>query len=468
MNESALWLWRDTGKARRQSPEAMARRRRARLADIVAYARARSPYYRELYRHLPDRVDDPTLLPVTSKKVLMPRFDDWVTDREVTIAEVRAFVSDPELVGKRFLGRYLVATTSGTTGTRGIFLMDDWAIKVSLVFNGRMRLSWLGAGGIAKVLARGGRMAVVAATGGHFMAAAGATRLGPVSRMTRIFSVHMPLPELVAELNRFRPAILIGYGSVIALLAAEQAAGRLHINPVLVEAAGETLSQGERDRIATAFHTKLPDAYGGTECTFAAYSCAHGWYHVNTDWVVAEPVDADYRPTPPGEPSHTVLLSNLANRIQPILRYDLGDSILARPDSCPCGNPQPAIRIRGRAADVLTFPTDSGRPVVIPPLVFGTLADRTPGIELFQIVQTTPTNLRVRLRTAAGADPDTVWQAVRNEFTHLLTTHELSHVTLERAEEPPQQSSGGKYRAIIPLVAVTPPLAGSPSSASPA
>lgn len=76
-----------------------------------------------------------------------------------------------------------------------------------------------------------------------------------------------------------------------------------------------------------------------------------------------------------------------------------------------------------------------------------------PGVELFQIVQTTPASLRVRLRPAssAGADPERVWRAVRAEITRLLTGHGLGHVTVERAGEPPEQSPGGKYRTIIPL-----------------
>ncbi len=39
------------------------------------------PYYKELYQGLPDRIEDPKLLPVTDKKKLMARFDDWATDR---------------------------------------------------------------------------------------------------------------------------------------------------------------------------------------------------------------------------------------------------------------------------------------------------------------------------------------------------------------------------------------------------
>lgn len=126
-----------------------------------------------------------------------------------------------------------------------------------------------------------------------------------------------------------------------------------------------------------------------------------------------DPVDAEYRPVPAGEPAHTVLISNLANRVQPILRYDLGDSVVQQPGPCPCGNPLPAVRVQGRCAEVLTFRTDGDR-VTIPPLAFSTLADRTPGLQMFQIVQTESTKLRVRLKVH-GAHPDRVWESIKDD-----------------------------------------------------
>lgn len=455
MRENSVWLLRDAHRARKQGPVALAERQRTRLADMVAFARAHSPYYRELYQGLPQRITNPTLLPVTSKKALMLRFNDWVTDRAVTLEQVRAFVDNPDLIGGLFSGKYTVVTTSGTTGTRGIFLLDERTLAVTNTLALRMLSSWLTTGELTKIVARGGRLAMVNAMGGHFASATAATRLRKSSKLRakliQVLSVHTPLPELVAKLNQFQPAVMAPYASMAALLASEQEAGRLHINPVLMVLAAEGLALDEYDRIARAFDAKVRHSYAASECTFITYSCAHKWLHVNSDWVVLEPVDADYRPTLPGQQSHTVLLSNLANRIQPILRYDLGDSILQRPDPCPCGNPLPAVRVQGRAADVLSFSADSGQKVTVAPLVFGTLVGHIPGIEQFQIVQSTPTRLRIRLRVATGAEPDVVWHAVQTEMKQLLAKHQLDHIILERAQESPEQSAGGKYREIIPL-----------------
>jgi phenylacetate-coenzyme A ligase PaaK-like adenylate-forming protein len=455
MSEHILWLLRDISRARKQGRAAIMQRQRTRLAEMVAFARTHSPYYRELYQGLPEKIEDPQLLPVTSKKALMANFNDWCTDRDVTIEQVHAFISNPDLIGEHYLGKYLVATTSGTTGTRGIFLLDTHAIAVNLVLTSRAMLGWLSIGDVIRVLADGGRMATVGATGGHFLSCAGFIRLSRSSwwlnSTSRFFSAHTPLPELVVQLNQFHPAIVFGYGSMVALLAGEQDAGHLHIKPVLLIPSGETLGAGEYDRIGQFHASKVRDLYGATECPFISSSCVYGWHHVNSDWVVLEPVDADYQPTRPGELSHTVLLSNLANRVQPILRYDLGDRILLRSDPCPCGSPLPAIRVQGRAADLLLFPTERGERVAIAPLALGTLVDRTAGIKQFQIVQITPSSLRVRLRLMEGADPEHVWQEVSAQISHLLAEHHLSHVTVERAEELPQQAPGGKFRTIIPL-----------------
>lgn len=453
MNENIFWLWRDVRRARKQGLDAIKQRQRERLADIVSFASVNSPYYRELYQGLPERVENPILLPVTDKKKLMARFDDWSTDSQVTLEKVRPFIENPDLFGKQFLGKYLVITTSGTTGTHGIFLVDNHSLSVIGPLFLSMISDWLNPHDVRRFIRSSGRIGLVLASGTptatgvsitHF-----ASRLG---KSLQALSVRAPLPELVAGLNEFQPAFVISYGTVMKLLASEQEAGRLHIKPVMALVTAEGLALDEYDHIAEVFNTKVGNLYASSECPFMSYCCEQKWLHVNADWVVLEPVDTDYQPTPPGEQSHTVLISNLANRVQPFLRYDLGDSILQRPDPCPCGNPLPAIRVQGRAADMLTFPMVGGGQIILPPLLFGTSVYHISGIEQFQIVQTTPTILRIRLRLESGADPERVWQSLHNNVTRLLSGHKLGHVTVERAEEPPEQSPGGKYREVIPLI----------------
>src|SRR5512140_1226509 len=98
-----------------------------RLQALVDFARAHSPFYRRLYRDLcSDRVvlQD---LPVVRKPQLMAAFDEWATDRAITRAAVERFIATRP-VGERFLDRYVVFQSSGTTGTPGDFVQADHAL----------------------------------------------------------------------------------------------------------------------------------------------------------------------------------------------------------------------------------------------------------------------------------------------------------------------------------------------------
>ena len=86
---------------------------RARLQDLLSHAVEHSPYYREAFGGVRELAELPTL----PKATLMENFDRIVTDSEVTLAAIEAHV-EGERAGERFLGRYRVLSTSGTTGLR--------------------------------------------------------------------------------------------------------------------------------------------------------------------------------------------------------------------------------------------------------------------------------------------------------------------------------------------------------------
>jgi phenylacetate-CoA ligase len=446
-----VWDIRRIGRA---SPAALAGRRRVRLADLVTFARTHSPYYRRLYRDLPERIEDVRGLPPVTKAGLMACFDDWVTDPLVTRAGVEAFIADPSRVGQWYRGRYLVWTTSGTTGVPAILLQDRRAQDVlAALCVLRGGLVWLEARHLRRLVRRRGHAALVLATTGHAMAvslAEHARRSGHwVARAIDILPVHQPLTALVRRLNAIKPALLIGYATAIQLLADEQAAGRLHIDPVLVVTVAEGLTTTARQAAAAAFGARIADVYGASEAGVIALSCRRGRLHVNADWVILEAVDAAYQPVSAGQPSHTVLLTNLANRIQPVIRYDLGDSVTVSPTPCPCGNPLPVIFVEGRTNDILAFQTPTGETVRLLPLAIGAVVEETPGVDQFQVLQTAPARLRVRLSVRSGADPGRVWQAVDHRLRAYLAEQGLPDVQIERAAEPPQRDTrSGKFRQV--------------------
>jgi len=421
-----------------------------RLQALVKVARTQSPFYAELYRSVPaDGAVNLADLPVVNKHALMDDVAASLTDRSITRKELDAFVADPGRVGELLRGQYAVWTSSGTSGEPGLFVHDRRALAIyealeALRFRGLASFADYG----ARVLA-GERFALVMVTGGHFASVANIEHMRQsfpwLSASVAPFSLLTPLPELVAQLNAWGPTLLATYPTAAEVLAREQEAGRLNLHLSEIWTGGEFLADCVKTRLANVFACRVRNGYGASEFLSIAADCKNGALHVNSDWVLLEPVDAAGRPAPPGAPSHTTLLTNLANRAQPLIRYDIGDSITALPP-CGCGNNLPVIRVEGRHDDVLHLTGDRGGAIELVPLVLTTVLEEDAGIYDFQITQTGARTLRIALGDASPACKE----RVRVALTAWLAANGMHGVTLEVETTPPRRSAtSGKLRRVV-------------------
>ncbi|MCB0930682.1 MAG: phenylacetate--CoA ligase family protein [Mycobacterium sp.] len=455
ISESVPYLLLDAIRSAHSDPERLARVQRRRLHNLVRHARIASPFYRHHYRQLPPRVGEIGDLPVLDKPTLMSRFDDWVTDPDVTLEDLRNnFLSRGECVGQLYLGRYLVMTTSGTTGEPAVLLQDRLSWRVYNIVGRTRPQPVVRRIDLAALARRGMRTAALFATGGHFGAvtlAERARRLSPLlADRTRVLSVLRPVGELVAELNEFQPTLLSGYPSVFVLLAAEQRAGRLRIEPVHILCAGELFTPAMREAVTSTFGCPVTEGYAATEVPGLAIECIHGFLHVNSDWYILEPVDSDRRPVPPGVQSDSVLVTNLSNRIQPIIRYDLGDRVTLQPHSCTCGSPFPVVAVEGRTNDVLSFEDADHQSVPILPLALGSVIEETPGVHRFQAIGTGSRGLTVRLDVDKGATRSEVEREVERRVREFLGSQGVTDVTITcTSEAPRQEPRSGKLRQVL-------------------
>ncbi|WP_254533414.1 hypothetical protein [Natrinema gelatinilyticum] len=421
---------------------------------MLSFARRQSRFYKRHYADVPEGSTDLTQYPPVTKPMLMEHFDDVVTDTAITKAEVDAFVADETKICQRFLGRYPVWTTSGTTGEPGISVQDDTSLALLGAHPDRWILdAVLDIDTLRRLVKHNLREAVIAITGGHFLGASAFALLQRESKFLenriQLFSPTQPLDDIIEALNRYQPALLMGYASVIVELARAQRDGRLHISPAFVSPASEPVSEAQKRDIEHAFDCEVREAYAATEFDPIAIECGHGNLHVNADWVVLEPVDEEYRPVDLGEPSETVLLTNLGNRIQPIIRYDLGDSITMYDEHCSCGSAFPVIDVEGRQGDVLHFETTDGRDRPIFPLALSGVVEDVPGVRRTQLVRTGPSTIRIRLEVTSDCDDLVVWERVRAGLETFLEDQGIAGITVERAAEPPQRDPlSGKFRHV--------------------
>jgi phenylacetate-coenzyme A ligase PaaK-like adenylate-forming protein len=318
----------------------------------------------------------------------------------------------------------------------------------------RLDLAWLGAAEWVELARKGMRWAGVVGTGAHYGGVGWMEWERRRSRVRRhcyrAFSVQQPLRDLTAALQEFDPAILTGYPSALLQLAAEQQAGRLRLRPTVVQLAGESTSPEQRARIAAALGGALHDTYACSEFLGMTLDCREGWLHAMGDWVILEPVDAEMRPVPPGRFSSTVLLTNLANRVQPIIRYDLGDSIAFDPEPCACGRPFPALRVEGRSDDVLRLTDARGKRIELLPLALTTVVEEQAGIHQFQIIQKAPDALAIRLQAPRGTGPRVLRRKVECALRAYLDTQGLPAVALRFEPGPLERSAAsGKLRRVV-------------------
>ena len=422
-----------------------------RLAALLEFTREHSPFYRRRWRHAPA---DLALreLPVVRKPELMASFDDWVTDPRIRHGDVERFIATRP-VGERFLGRYVVFQSSGTSGTPGLFVQDGHALAVyDALVAAQMAEPWLAPAAMAALRGPG---VLIAATHGHFASIASWKQSCRVYGEPRAeaLSVLDPLPKWVAALDRLSPAFIASYPSVLALLAEERRAARMRALPAMLWSGGEFLAPGTRARIEETFMAPVVNEYGASECLGIAASCREGNLHVHADWVILEAVDARHRPVPAGQPSHTVLLTNLANWVQPIVRYDLGDRVTLLDRPCPCGKSLPAMRVEGRTDDTLRLRAKGGAWVALLPMAIASVIEDAAGVHRFQVVQTAPDALSLRLRSGT-AERIVEWKRARPALQAWLERQGLGnvHLALDRST-PRAERSSGKLRTVVGLPA---------------
>ena len=451
-------LWRE----RRASAADLHRLRDRRLRALVIHARSHTALGRERLSHIdPDLPINLAQIQPVTKAELLASFPASVAHGALSLDEVDEFVRDRSRIGRPYKGRYMIATTSGTTGRVGYFVSDVGAFAEmnGILFGRVLRHRLIPREVLRFCFGRRYRMAMTIATEGHFI-----TRLvsGFKPLLTRAlvdlraFSILEPMEATIHALNRFRPHYLHGYPTFLEALAHERLEGRLAIDPEFVSLGSEPVSASARHAIAQAFpRAELSETYGATECLAIANQCSAKRLHVNEDLVILEPVDAHGRPVPIGVASDKIYITNLINRAQPLLRYEINDSVTLLGDGCPCGSSMPTIRVEGRSDDTFFLSDSSGRVQAHPPLPFEALFLNVDGLRQYQLIHEAQNALRVLFVAAPGMDPETVGKGIERMLGSYLERSRLNgsvKLSIDAVSAIERQAGSHKLRQIYSKV----------------
>lgn len=389
-----------------------------RLDRLRGHAYARSRFYQRFHAGMENKPLQQ--LPVLTKAMLMEHFDELATDPAIRLADLRAHVATGH--GERYLGRYWVCATSGSSGRPVLLLFDrsEWAVFLAGLARAH---DWAG---LKVSMTRRMKMAGVGsnrqANPWHPSSQAGATLNSKALRWwmpTLSLAANQPVPDLVSQLNTWQPEMLAGYPSILRVLADEQLTGRLHVHPNFIMSGSEVVTDETRRRVETAWGPVLFEAYGTTESGggLAAECERHEGLHLFEDLAIVEAVDEHNRPVPAGEDSAKVLVTVLDSRTLPLIRYEVDDSIRMAGSTGVCGRPFALVeRILGRTWDALRFPGLDGGEVTVQPLTFTAILDTLP-VTGWQVIGEESGALTVLL---AGVPAGLEKRAVLESIEHAL------------------------------------------------
>jgi phenylacetate-CoA ligase len=251
----------------------------------------------------------------------------------------------------------------------------------------------------------------------------------------------------IERIRRRCPRMLFGYPSAISHIAhrARHTGRRLDdLGLRVVFVTSERLYEHQRELIGSTFGCPVANGYGGRDAGFIAHECPNGSMHITAEDIVVEIVDEQGRVQPPGTPGE-IVVTHLATRDFPFIRYRTGDIGTLDQGACACGRGLPVLKeIQGRSTD---FVVAADGTVMHGLSLIYVLRDQ-PGIASFKIVQESLSLTRVMIVPTPEFAPETV-KVIERGLKARLGSAVAVDVAL--VGEIPAEASG-KFRYIVSRV----------------
>lgn len=344
------------------------------LNKLINHAKKHAPYYQKTLHPLTS-LNELNQLPLINKAILMEHFD---TINTVGIHKDEAMkIAVEKEKNKDYLGYYqdhfVLGLSSGTSGNKGLFITPkSLTKKLPFVF-----------------LARSGLPLRFLPYRILFMLrvfSQGFNDINAPMISLKYLSTMTPVDEIMDQINTHKINILMAPPSLCRLLLPQVHHIHRPLNMIVTYA--EVLEEEEKQRLASAFQCKVIEIYQASEGQMAS-ACSHGRLHINEDMVLVELKDQDMNEiTQPHVVAHKMIITNLVNVAQPLIRYEMNDLIVLD-DPCPCGSHFRTIKhVLGRHDDVFFFTLEDGtKQPLFPDLISRWIITTSENIREYQLIQ---------------------------------------------------------------------------------
>lgn len=406
----------------RWTAEAFEAWRWERLRAQLDHAARTVPYWRETFARLGARPGDFTraehlaALPATTKELVNAAGDAMTS-------------TQPEP------GRVTRSSTGGSTGRNVWFLIDGEAHDRRRAA-GRLTEEWDG-------VRPGTRTATIWGAALEQSASRGAALYDRLTNRVFLSAYGVGPAELEAygeRLARLRPEVISSYPSILLDLARRWGRERCRrLGVRIIYCSAEALYEPVRAELEDLFGAVVRNRYACREFGMVAADCPlGGGLHLMDMRLFVELL-----PTAEDPALRELVITDLDNRVMPLIRYRIDD--LARPAAGPCRCGRPFARVEaveGRVLDVVTTPDGRAFGGTFFTLVLRPF-DRS--IRQFQVVQDRPDHLVVRLVPGPGYD-----DAARERVRAVLAKQFGPALAVELAEvDEIAPLASGKRRFVV-------------------
>jgi phenylacetate-CoA ligase len=226
------------------------------------------------------------------------------------------------------------------------------------------------------------------------------------------------LLRFTRRLQTFRPRMLFGYPSSLALMAEYATNNGYKVDDLgikVIFVTSERLYDYQRNSIESAFGAPVANGYGGRDAGFIAHQCPHGAMHITAEDIVVEIVREDGQVLQKGEKGE-IVITHMNTGDFPFVRYRTGDVGSLSEDVCPCGRGLPLLaEIEGRSTDFVRAADGT----VLHGLALIYVLREIPQVEAFKIIQEAVASITVQLVTSSS-DTAQLEKTVTEQFRRRL------------------------------------------------
>jgi len=394
------------------------------LKKVLIYAQVKVPYYRDLFKNIgfnPNEIQSTSELlkiPILTKKIIREAGSDLLSE------DLK-------------LHKYAKSKTGGTTGPPVELYRDleTYSVDWALIYRGN---SWMGISLGDPILVLWGARTVLSESYIYNLK----KRIGnSFLNITYIDSFSLndeKLCKLVNLINHKKPLLIRGYLSSLIQLANFIYKNHISLNykPIAVCPTSETLYPNLRQLLSDAFNCEVYDHYACSEVNGIANECSnHNGLHINSEHVIIE--------TDNGLSSGNLIVTDLDNYLMPFIRYENGDSVVLSDKKCNCGVTLSLIKsIEGRQSDTIELKNNCNVHGVFFTDMFYEIGLMSNDIPRFQVYQTIPGDIELRLERSKKLDPD-MQTKLENALNRFFNHYEIKYFPHLENE------FNGKFRYLI-------------------